>query len=156
MKIKYQYTEYKDFPEATEVSKDRARLAITLSILFCSCLAMSLIFLLTLEEDRISSALMLVFSLAGLYYLRNYYQKATEKKIKKVIQQKLEMENEIKNSKYKCKYIHLSDKCSQGTCQSCYGKDQQITLCKIKNDIGTRDIYVCKSCIEKYQASSES
>ena len=156
MKIQYQYTEYKDFPEATEISNERARMATVFSMLLFSCLGLSLIFLLAFEEDRIISALMLILSLAGLYYIRNHYPKATEKKIKKAIQKKMEMESEAKESKYKCKYIQLLDKCREGTCQSCYEKGRQIILCKIKNNIGTREIYVCNDCIQKYRSSSET
>lgn len=157
MKIQYQYTEYKDFPEATEVSETRARMAVVFAMMLAPCVLLSLIFLFAFEGiwNRIFSAIFLLLSLGGFYYLRNYYPKVTEKKIQKAIQNKIEFENEIRSSKYKCKYIQLYDKFSTGTCQSCYEKNLSLTLCKIKSDVGTREIYICRNCIQKYKSTAE-
>ena len=156
MKIEYHYKEYKDFPVATDISESRARIAVVLSMLLLYCLFSASVFLVVSDylENRIICGVLVLVSLAGLYYLRNYYPKVTEKKIQKAISNQIRFEQEIKDSKYKCKYILPYDKFSTGTCNTCYLKNQPLVLCKIKNDVGTRETFICRNCIEKFKSTN--
>ena len=84
-----------------------------------------------------------------------YYDKHTEHKIKKeierVIKEREEMDTYIRESKYVCKYIERNPKTSQGKCMVCFGSFDFLQECKIKNDIGTRTIFVCNECINKFE-----
>lgn len=155
MAIKYQYTytEYKDFPEATEISKSREARVYPLFMLCC----LSLVgFIIALIAGEWSAIFGVIVSVAAFYYLFRIYPKVTERKIKKAIKERIELMEEIKNSKYKCKYIKVlnSEKC--GTCLICYSKNKDLKLCKVKNDIGIREIYICESCKRQYEENSES
>lgn len=150
MKIYYNYTEYKDFPEATEISESRARNG---TLLFMCCflgLLMSFLLLFSFPEDLISGILAILFFSASLIYLVKFYPKATERKIQKAIEDSIKLKEEIATSKYKCRYIKVLAEHTSGTCNVCYEKNRALTLCKIKNDIGTRKIYTCDCCIRKF------
>lgn len=153
IRYEYTYTEYKDFPEATEISKTREGCVYPLFMLFSLALIASIIGLLLGELVAI---LGLIASAAAFYYLFRIYPKVTERKIAKAIKRRLEMLDEIKNSKYKCKYIKVLDSTKNGTCFICFLKNKSLKLCKVKNNIGTREIYICESCMKQYQDNSES
>ena len=113
-------------------------------------------FVIALIAGEWSAIFGVIVSVAAFYYLFRIYPKVTERKIRKAINERIKLMEEIKNSKYKCKYIKVlnSEKC--GTCFVCYLKNKDLKLCKIKNDIGTREIYICESCMKQYQDNSEN
>ena len=152
-KYQYTYTEYKDFPEATEISKSREAAWHPLSTICVFGVIASAVGLVVGGWEAIFP---LIISIYSTYYMFRIYPKVTERKIKKAIKERIELMKEIKNSKYKCKYIKVlnSEKC--GTCFICYSKNKDLKLCKVKNDIGTREIYICESCKRQYEENSES
>ena len=84
MAIKYQYTytEYKDFPEATEISKSREGCVYPLFMLFSLALIASIIGLVLGEWVAIFG---LLISIAAFYYLFRIYPEITKRKIAKAI-----------------------------------------------------------------------
>lgn len=52
---------------------------------------------------------------------------------------------------YSCDSIDIGDKTLSGRCLICGKKDSTLVFCKIKNWMGTRELYICDDCKEKYQ-----
>ena len=153
MKYQYTYTEYKDFPEATAISQSREAAWHPLSTICVFVVIASAVGLVIGGWEAIFP---LIISIYGTYYMFRIYPKVTERKIKKAIKERIELMEEIKNSKYKCKYIKVLEPTKNGTCLVCFLKNKSLKLCKVKNNIGTREIYICESCMKQYQDNSES
>ena len=102
MAIKYQYTytEYKDFPEATEISKSREARVYPLFMLCALLLLGSIIGIVLGEWVAIFG---LLISVADFYYLFRIYPKVTERKIEKAIKKRIKLIEKMK--KYKGEYI---------------------------------------------------
>ena len=153
-RIRYTYKVYKDFPEATEISESRERNYVFLGDIYLLTLIASIICLIVDFSETWPMIFLAIASIASVYYLINYYPDVTEKKINKAIEKRLHMLEEIKNSKYVCKYIKILDSTKTGKCQICFAYDESLTLCKVKNDIGTRKIYLCDNCMNQYKDNS--
>ena len=151
MAIKYTYTVYKDFPEATEISETRERIFAILCMLHPLTFIASIICLFVDFYATWPMIFLTILSILSILYLIRYYPVVTEKKIQKAINKRSKMLQEIKDSKYSCKYIKKLNKVKTGTCALCFSKNENIELCKVKNEIGTREIYLCRSCVSKYQ-----
>ena len=100
IKYEYNYTEYKGFPEATEISKSREARVFPLFMLCFLLLIGSVIALLCGAWEAI---LLIIISIAGFYYMANIYPKVTERKIKKAIKRRMNLREKMK--KYNGPYI---------------------------------------------------
>ena len=156
-KFHYTYTDYKDFPEATEISESRSR---NFFYLFALNILLLLIFILIFFEESetmMSAENLIIFAalVMSLLHLIFGYSKVTDKKIKKAIdkakQDRFDLEYEIATGKYLCKSIKVSDITRVDSCLVCYKKNIPVTRSKIKNSVGTRDIFVCNECIQQFK-----
>lgn len=85
MKIRYQYCEYKNCPEATQISKSRAFWGIILGGLsFCGFLV-SLILMFTSPEDWMEGIIVCLVFGALFAYMFIQYPKVTHRKIQEAI-----------------------------------------------------------------------
>lgn len=161
IKYRYQYKEYKDFPIATEISESRERRKPLLRFSSCafSCLLLPAFIgnLLILSPIAILLFFLSALSVLTTIYAFAYYDQHTEKIIKKHIQQtiaeKAEVAKHLKESKYLCKSIKHTGRFQSGKCMICFIHNPQLEICKIKNEMGTREIPICKECIEKFETN---
>lgn len=151
--FRYTYSEYKDFPEATQISKTRAELLHFWTFVLFSCYLVSagLIFAADNLVDRFIGIFLLIFSICFSVYLFKYYDIVTEKKIRKAIEQQIQIERDATVGKYKCLSIKILNASFTGTCMMCNNPRAPLTLCKIKKDIGTRELHICEHCIRKFK-----
>lgn len=160
MKISYTYKEYANFPEATEISESRERTKRPKIIfLVIACFVMFNWLLGGMFETvfaYIAVILCLCASIAALVYMFTKYDEVTEKKIKKAIIARMQMMNEVADSKYKCKSLKTLGEAGVGKCLICYKKDVVLAKYRIKNNVGTRDLAICGECITKLQENCES
>ena len=88
-KVYYQYNDYKDYPEATEISKSRSRFSsMVLPFPFIGAIAgiIGLINAITTgSSDWWQFLLLLFLCLLLLFYMISIYPQNTERKIQKVI-----------------------------------------------------------------------
>ena len=164
IKYRYQYKEYKNFPIATEISESRERRKPLLR--FSSCAFSFLLLpafignLLILSPIAILLFFLSVLSVLTTIYAFAYYDQHTEKIIQKHIKQtlteKAEAAKYVKESKYLCKSIKHTGKLQNGKCMICFIQNTQLEICKINNEMGTREIPVCKECIEKFETNLNS
>lgn len=152
MKYTYEYTKYKDFPEATEISKSREGSRFHLFGLDALLFIASVICLIVDFRGSWQMIFLLAISIGWFIYLVKYYDKVTEIKIQKAIRKRIEMMEDIASSTYRCKFVHVLGESMVGKCKICPAENSNLTLCKIKNDMGTRSIYVCSDCIRKFQS----
>lgn len=87
MKIQYTYTEYKDFPRATEISKSRERKGSLLAMSAMCWLLISVIMLFAYPEDWPEGVTLIIICVAALYYMFKIYPKVTAKKVQKAIEE---------------------------------------------------------------------
>jgi hypothetical protein len=150
MAIRYTYNEYKDFPEATEISESRERGKICFSAIALVLLIASFISLFI----DFSGTWPMIFVAAGsiifFVHLFTKYDEITDRKINKAIDKRKKMLKDIAESKYSCKHIKVLDERKFGKCLICKQSDKDLTLCEIKNDIGTRKIFICDDCQSKF------
>lgn len=158
MKIQYSYKVYKDFPEATEISESRERSGTMLSILFGSWFVVSLVLAFTVCEtasDWIEAILSILVSGLLIWYMRYRYPKRTEQLIQESIRNQIDLKENWEEIKFRCKAITLREgDCKEGTCFTCYQKNT-LTRCKVKQDAGKRDIYICQACMDKFRGTAE-
>ncbi len=55
-----------------------------------------------------------------------------------------------KDIDYKCEYIKITEYKDFGKCSECFQKDKELTFCKIKCDLGTKERYLCDSCVKGF------
>ena len=163
MALHYRYTEYKDCPEATEISKSRERGFVCLSQLCGWGIIISVLLFFSSPMsflDYIGLFFLVALFIGGLIYLVRYYPEVTEKKIKKAIArsiiEKARMQEHINTTKYDCTNISVSDKHSVGMCNVCYLRYVSTTLCEIKDLAHTRTTFICDSCISKFKSNAQS
>lgn len=150
MKLYYTYSEFKDCPEATEVSKNRAFLGTILTMASFINLFLSIIFLFAFVSEDWTVILYAVVSIVPVIYMLKYYPIVTDRKIRKAIVDSHNLKSSIAASKYNCQRISLSNQHATGSCRVCLENNKPLILCTIENDIGTQDIYICDSCISKF------
>lgn len=155
IKLEYSYTEYKDYPIATEISKDRASLQAILLYNGALWFIISAIifFSMGVPEGDWSGIWILLLFIPFFVYMIRYYPRVTEKKIQKAIAEQIQLQYDLANRGYKCKSIKLLDRHSTGKCVECAHPTSYLTLCKVKSDIGTKEINLCSDCIRKYQSN---
>ena len=151
MKITYYYKEYKDFPEATRISESRAFVGLILGMLSVCFLGLSIIWLFAFPEDFVQGIICTLLAVAACVYMFKRYPQITEKKIARAIYDSATQKERLAASKYLCRSISVSEECIQGMCNVCYEKNRNLRRCKIKQCDGTRNIFVCGSCIAKFQ-----
>lgn len=95
MKINYTYTEYKDFPKATEVSKTRERNGALLSMIAVLWSLFSVIFLIANLSEWLECLIPIVVSMAMLYYSFKIYPRATKMKVQKAIDESIAKKQHI-------------------------------------------------------------
>jgi predicted membrane protein len=149
IKMHFNYKEYPNSSEATDISYLRGLFKVY-HRLACSCL-----FLFSIASLFAFDFLGICFGILGIaitviwfLYLIFRYDKVTEKQIEQHFKDK----EEIKKSKYICKYIKVFDETKNGTCRTCNTTNTSLTLCEIKNDVGKRKVYICEECIKKYHS----
>ena len=89
MKVSYTYTEYKDFPEATEISKRRELTGYFLRQMCFCFLVVVVILAFSYPEDLVSSIPCILLSVASYVYMIKVYPKVTQKKIQKAIDESI-------------------------------------------------------------------
>lgn len=161
MRIRYRYKEYKDFPEATEISKERERRKANLEfllpfeIIFTIC--MIVVAIIGMHPVSILLSIFLLLSTVYSVYTLRHYDKRTEDKINKVIsdtiKEKVELKEYLTNSKYQCKNIVHKKEFKNGKCLTCHNLCENLEKCRIKNNVGTREIFICKECIANFEAN---
>ncbi len=154
MAIRYTYKEYKDYPEATEISEFRERGKICLSAIALVLLIASIICLFLNFTETWPMIFVAIGSIAFFVYFFTKYDEVTEKKINKAIDKRRKMLKDIADSKYSCKYIKVLDEKKVGKCLVCGLSDKDLTLCEVKNDIGKRRVFICSECQNKYNSNS--
>lgn len=156
-KIPYKYTEYKDYPEATEISESRERLKIVYPILIPLVVIFALPSLLLYASKSLFGVLLLLCFIANIVlviiYRIKYYDKVTEKRIIKAINKWSTMDKEIKESKFIVNNIKYLCDVNNAKCMICY-KNTCSSKYRIKNNIGTRDIPICNECLENFKSNS--
>ena len=95
MKVSYTYTEYKDCPEATEISKNREMTGYFLRQMCFCLLVVSVILAITSSEDFVSSILGILLFGAPYIYMIKVYPKVTQKKIKKAIEESIRKKEKL-------------------------------------------------------------
>ncbi len=161
MRIKYTYKEYKDFPEATEISKGREQRKVNLELLLPFEIIGTICIIATTVMSRhpllILLSILMVLSIVHSVYALKHYDKRTEDKINKAIndtiKEKIELKEYLADSKYHCKSILRKNEYRKGKCLICNNQCENLEKCKIKNVVGTREIFICNDCITKYEAS---
>ena len=161
MKIKYQYRyqEFENYPEATEISKQREEqkarrkalspfLYILYPILIIGVLSGS--YQLGLLWLAIPLLILIIYAI--VYFTKNY-DKITEKKIKEAILRADLLKQEVANDKYKCKKIKFLSNVKDSKCMICFKRTSNSKY-RIKNDIGTRDIPICDECLKKIKSNN--
>ncbi len=68
-----------------------------------------------------------------------------------VIKKEINLSDE---SRYICEQIDILDKNSSGLCVMCRKNKDILKQCKIKNNIGTREIAICEDCIQLFNKNS--
>ena len=152
MKIRYSYTEYKDYPEATEISKLRGILFTFYSIALGFGFFNSIV-LLTL--DFIANWYIgipgIILCLLGFWYLVTGYDEVTKRKIALAIerQNQQETENEL-DEEYLCLYICRLENYKGGYCEKCSKNSRKLRECTVREKHGKNNVFICESCINKY------
>lgn len=158
MKIQYSYKVYKDFPEATEISESRERSSVILTMMFGMMLVASIVLALTVcktVSEWIEAILAILISGFLLWYMLYRYPKRTERLIQESIRNQINLKENWEEIKFRCKAITMFEGDSkEGVCFTCYQKNT-LTRCKVKQDAGTRDIFICRECMEKFRGSAE-
>ena len=90
IKISYTYTEFKDCPEATEVSQSRAKSRTYQSIACGFLFLLSLLFCFEKSADQWISICGVIACPIWFVYLVFFYDRTTSKKIKKAIEMSIE------------------------------------------------------------------
>jgi len=156
IRIKYRYTEYKDYPEATHISESRSR-NVHFIISFCSygILASLVCFFVDFTKTWPMIFLLLLCALGLLSIFSGYYDSVTERKIKKAIAARDEMMAEIRDLSYDCQAIKIIANCPSGLCAMCHSHSINLSLCDIKFSRKlNRIIPVCDACIEQLKANA--
>ena len=58
--------------------------------------------------------------------------------------------NPTRKVDYACERIKITEHKDFGNCSECYQKDTGLTFCEIKCDLGTKERFLCDSCIQGY------
>lgn len=155
MGIKYTYKKYEGYEEATNISYRREGMKVHAMGLCTFCFVFSIIAMCVDISKAWGFIFVTLASALWFVYLITKYDKVTENKIARAIskqeKEQYELKKYIETSKYTCKEIKVCDKHSSGICAKCQQKNEVLTLCKVKNNIGVREIYICDNCIGKYQ-----
>ena len=88
-KIEYRYKEYPNYPNATELSRERGELKVRLRIISDFAIAFGVLFLFAWYV----SIPLLLAGFGCRYYLKKYYDDKTERKIARLIE-----EEKLKNN----------------------------------------------------------
>ena len=157
MRVKYTYSEFKDYPEATEISKEREAKKTVIPRYIGALLVIAIVFLCFFGKLSIDAIIGLVLAIIFMVLLLLYYifayDKVTQKKISKAIAKRDIMNKEIKESKFVVKSIKYLCEVNNLKCMICF-KNTSNSKYRIKNDIGTRDIPICDECFEKFKTNS--
>ncbi|MBQ6811252.1 MAG: hypothetical protein IJO94_07610 [Firmicutes bacterium] len=54
---------------------------------------------------------------------------------------------------YKCQKIDLKSEVDRGVCPLCQAEDVHLQRCIIKTEYGTREMFICKQCIDEFKSS---
>ena len=65
-------------------------------------------------------------------------------------------EKRMKHIVYDCISIVVLDDKESGTCPICRDYHHELFRCKIKTDIGTRDMAICSECIKEFREKSSA
>lgn len=147
-KIEYKYKEYPNFPEATELSRERGELKARLRIFSGFLIAFGVIFLVAWYV----SIPLLLLAIGLKYYLKKHYDDATDRKVLKLMHEINENKRDRLENKYQCKFIKKTDNYMKGKCLVCFAQSDNLCQCRIKNSVGVRDIYICDSCISQFES----
>lgn len=154
MAIYYKYRVYEDCPKATAISEFRERCFTCLSVLFGLGIIASVICLFADFSEMWPMIFVLIFCVLSSVYLCTHYQKVTERKIRKAIEEKNKMMEEIRNPSYSCQSIQLVSPRSPGMCNMCLRKNVELAICEIKYRKGSNLMPICKDCISKFESNS--
>ena len=156
MKIRYSYKEYKDHPEATEISKMRGIGFTFYSIALGFGILISIALLITdFLENWYIGIPGIILCLAGFVYLVTQYDKVTERKIAKSINEKNRIEQEKIDEEYACLYIYRLDSYKSGHCGKCGKHSANLRECAVKDRYGEDAVYLCDSCIARYMRNKK-
>lgn len=153
MRITYYYSEYKDHPRATEISKSRERSKSYYFHMIGWAFIFEIIALFVEPSEWFFTVLLILLTLSFMFYLIKIYPIITEWKIQKAIRADLETKSRIARTKYFCKSIQVLDKSSTGMCNVCFRKPIALKLCEIKDNDCTRTTFICNECIAKFRSS---
>ena len=153
-RIHYQYTEYKDYPEATAISESRARNAAFNTMLYGFGIIVSIICLCVDFLKTWPMIFVAVFCILALVYHVRYYDIVTQKKIRKAIADRDKMMDEIRNPTYECKKIKIVMKQHTGNCYMCKTSNVDLFLCDIKHNKKSNSVIpVCETCIDRFKSN---
>ena len=153
-RIRYEYTEYKDYPEATAISESRSRNAQFVMIFSGFGILISLVCLFVSFADTWPMIFLLLICVLGLFSLfSGHYDVVTQKKIKKAIADRDKLMEEIRNPSYNCKAIKIVMKQKQGKCYMCKKNNCELFLCDIKRQKGSSVIPVCNDCVVRFKSN---
>ncbi len=62
-------------------------------------------------------------------------------------------ENTVKRTGYECSKIVVRDMHKSGICTICRNESQDLKFCKIKSEIGTREMFICDECIKLFKSN---
>lgn len=54
-------------------------------------------------------------------------------------------------NRYICKKLVVTEQYSHGKCFMCRHSNSSLRFCQITNDIGTRNVFVCSDCIQRFK-----
>lgn len=89
--------------------------------------------------------------ICGVIYKFTAQDKVKEMEAVQIAKEKAE----AKKHQYDCERIEILKENKEGTCQICRSSNIQVSLCEIKNRVGTRNVFLCEECINKYNSSKE-
>ena len=154
MAIHYKYRVYEDYPKATAISESRERGFACLTVLFSLGAIASVICLFADFSEMWPMIFVLIFFVLSLVYLCTYYQEVTERKIRKAIEEKDKLMEEIRNPSYACQSIKFVSSRNPGMCNMCLRKNVELAICEIKYRKGSNLMPICKDCISKFESNS--
>lgn len=156
MKIRYSYKRYNGQPEATEISKSRGCASTFYGIALSFIMLFSIISLIEDFSTTWYIAIpVLVLCIAGVIYLCTHYNTATERKIAKVISEKKHIEQKRMAEKYICTSVFGLDSYKSGRCEKCAVFSENLRECIVKDRDGERFIFICNSCVAKYNQNKK-
>lgn len=157
MTIFYEYVEYKNCPEATNISQRRSLSQKKQSGFAFLLFLMGL--LGTIFGD-FSFLILLAISILWYWYLFKIHPKVTERQIQEALNRQKLMNEKLVNTKliklnYSCYSIKETGDTIFGVCRHCRKENVFLVRCAIKNEIGTKYRYLCKECISNFKSESQ-